>query len=321
MPIVILVAAGMTAAIWWQGTRKYDFLVVPTEAELAAVKKEAAEAYKPETPADTPEPPKTDKSDVATEPAPEPPKEPVLELGNLETSPGLQAYAIESTQGTDHLIKVATELEVRGAFQRALLAWERVIDLGKPEPEAYAAALASVKRLRPTLPAWNIDPEGAVPMVLHAASGPDTSAQLKPVLEAIARDLSVASAGIVNVTPEISVGKKLPNATAPAPIALWISGAAKGAPSSDVISFTVGKPEALRTQVLSSVYGLFTGQLKRSTAYGPLPALSTDEDPLTALTYRVTRLCWRELAAGLNLAPTPPPAPAPAAPKPRRNSR
>jgi hypothetical protein len=39
---------------------------------------------------------------------------------------------------------------------------------------AQLNAVAAVKRLRPTLPSWNIDPEGSIPLVLHAGTGPAT---------------------------------------------------------------------------------------------------------------------------------------------------
>jgi hypothetical protein len=248
---------------------------------------------------------------------PEPPKEPEINLGSLETAPGLEAYAVDSQQGADHLVKLATALEAKGSFQRALLAWERVIDLGKADAETQLNAVAAVKRLRPTLPSWNIDPEGAISLVLHAGTGPATAPTLKPLLEEAARLLGDASDGVVIVTPELAIGKKAVDASGPAPIAVWLSGSAKDAPSSEVLSFTVSDPPTLRDQLLRTLYKLVSGQLSGKTAYTPPLTLQSTDDPAEGLTNRVTRLCWREMATALNLAP-PKPTPAPARPAPSR---
>jgi len=314
--IVVPLVAAVVALIWWQGTLGYDFVSPPSEQKLAKARAEAARDYSGNAPTDAPRRVAVNGQAEPDEAAQEAPKEPEIELGDLETSPGLESYAVETTKGSDHLVKLATALEAKGAFQRAMLAWERVIDHGQIDPENYSQALAAVKRLRPTLPSWNIDPEGALPIVIHAGTGPATATALKPFLEEAAKDIGTASEGILAATVDIAVGKKIPDGSGPAPVALWLSGAAKDAPASEAISFTVENPANLRAQVLTTVYGLVGGQLKKKTAYAPLGELPSGENPADALNYRVTRLCWRELGAGLNLAP--PPAPAPAAPE-RRN--
>ncbi|QUE49563.1 hypothetical protein KBB96_11830 [Luteolibacter ambystomatis] len=310
--IVLPLVAAVVALIWWQGTLGYDFVSPPPEQKLAQARAEAARDFSGNAPADAPRRPAVNGQAEPVEPAPDTPQEPEIDLGNLETSPGLQSYAVETPKGSDHLVKLATALEAKGAFQRALLAWERVIDHAQPQPDpdSIAQALASVKRLRPTLPAWNIDPEDSIPIVIHAGTGQATATALKPILDDVAREIAVASKGILTVTVDIAVGKKMPNPTGPAPVALWISGAAKDAPATEALSFTVENPAHLRSQVFATVYGLVGGQLKRKTAYAPLSELPSGEDPVESLNCRITRLCWRELGAGLNLAPPPPPAPA-----------
>ena len=253
-------------------------------------------------------------------PEPDASTEPEIKLGSLDTAPGLEAYAVDSQQGADHLVKLATALEAKGAFQRALLAWERVIDLGKADAATRQAAVSAVKRLRPTLPTWNIDPEGAVPLVLHAGTGPATAPGLKPLLEEAARLLGQASDGVIAVTPDLAIGKKAVDATGPAPVAIWLSGPASDALSSEVFSFTVSDPATLRDQLLRTLYTLVSSQLSSKTAYTPSLPLDPADEPVEALTTRITRLCWREMATGLNLPP-PKPKPVPDSPPtgPRRN--
>lgn len=327
--IVLPLVAAIVALIWWQGTLGYDFVSPPSEQKLAEARAEAARDFSGNAPTDAPKRASLNGEAQPSDSEAEAPKEPEIDLGNLETSPGLETYAVETPKGSDHLVKLAAALEAKGAFQRALLAWERVLDHAQPQPDpdSYAQALASVKRLRPTLPAWNIDPEGAIPIVIHAGTGEATATALKPVLDDAAREIVSASKGILAVTVDIAVGKKMPNPTGPAPVALWISGAAKDSPATEALSFTVENPANLRAQVLTTVYGLVGGQLKRKTAYAPLPELPSGEDPAESLNCRITRLCWRELGAGLNLAPSPPPAPATSerrseepAPRPNRGS-
>ena len=79
-----------------------------------------------------------------------------------------------------------------GEFQRALLAWERVIDLTKPDETQAAAAISAIKRLRPTLPNWNTSPESAIAIELHAGTGKTMAKTLTPVLESVARDVEAA---------------------------------------------------------------------------------------------------------------------------------
>lgn len=319
--IVLLLIIGVVSSTWWWGTRDYDFVTPPSAEKLALARIQASKIGSVSSPNDLPVPPGPQDGQPPKPPEAEPPKEPEINLGSLETAPGLEAYAVDSQQGAAHLVKLANALEAKGSFQRALLAWERVIDLGKADAETQLTAVAAVKRLRPTLPSWNIDPEGAIPLVLHAGTGPATAPILTPLLEEAARLLGDASDGVVAVTPEIAVGKKAVDASGPAPVAVWLSGPAKDAPSSDVLSFTVSDPAILRDQLLRTLYKLVSGQLSGKTAYTPPLTLQSTDEPVEALTDRVTRLCWREMAAALNLAPVKPAPATNPAPPPSARSR
>lgn len=319
LPIVFLLSIGVVSATWWSGTKDHDFLTAPGVEKLAMARQRAAKiGGMAPLPKEFPLLTNSRGSTVPEPIAPEPPKEPEFNLGSLETVPGLEAYAVDSQQGADHLIRLATALETKGSFQRALLAWERIVDLGKADAGTQLKAIESIKRLRPTLPSWNIDPEGAIPLILHAGTGPAAAPALKPLLGEVANLIGEASDGVVVVTAEIAVGKKAVEASGPAPVAVWFSGPAKDSPSSEVLSFTLSEPAGLRDQVLRTVYKLVSAQLNARTAYSAPLILQSTEDPLDALTHRVTRLCWREMAAALNL---PPRQPAPAVPvegEPRR---
>jgi len=299
--VVILLVVAVVGGVWWTYTRHMDFVTPPSPGELAAIRikvesslprTEVAEDAISAPPPKAPEPP----------PPAEPPK-PEMDLGDLTTPPTLQSYAELSPQGAGYMIELATALEKRGEFQRALLAWERVIDLTKPDDSQAAIAISSIKRLRPTLPDWTAKPEEAVQIVLHAGTGKTLAKNLAPVLEGVARDVEAASSGTVKIKAVVTPGKTNTPSKGPAPVALWLAGPEKQSPSTEVLSFTVESPEKLRGEVMKTVFLLVRSHLSRLTAYMPPADLAAGEDPQNAINFRVTRLCWSEFAAALNLPP------------------
>ncbi len=299
IPIVILLVLAVVGGIWWNNTRRMDFMTPPSAAELVEIRQKI-ESSLPQ--ADQPEnaisAPPVEKAPEPPPPPVEPPK-PKIDLGDLTTPPTLHNYGEITPLGSTHLIELAAALEEKGESQRALLAWERVIDLTKPDATQAATAIAAIKRLRPTLPDWNTKPEAAITIELHAGTGRTMAKTLTPILENIARDLETASAGIVKVKTKVTAGKNTP-AKKPVPIALWLSGPGKKPASTEVLSFTLESPDTLRQEVMKTVFLLVRSHLGRATAYTPPAALTAGEDPQSALNFRITRLCWSEFAAALN---------------------
>lgn len=299
IPVVILLVLAVVGGIWWSNTRRIDFMTPPSAAELVEIRQKI-ESSLPQV--DQPEnaisAPPVEKAPEPPPPPVEPPK-PKIDLGDITTPPVLHNYGEITPLGSAHLIELAAALEEKGEFQRALLAWERVIDLTKPDATQAATAISAIKRLRPTLPDWNTKPETAIALELHAGTGKTMAKTLTPILEGIARDLETASAGIVKVKAMVTAGKNTP-AKSPIPVALWLSGPGKKPVSTEVLSFTLENPDALRQEVLKTVFLLVRSHLSRSTAYTPPAALAAGEDPQSALHFRITRLCWSEFAAALN---------------------
>jgi hypothetical protein len=311
-PIVVLLCVVIPGGIWWYGARGKDFVTPPTEQRLAERRQELGEMPPPVAPQPIEKP--------AAPEVPPPPPEPPIEAGDVATAPALNAYAAEAkTKGADHLLKLAAKLEEHGATARALLACERVLDLAKGDPVQSAAALKAIKRLRPNVPPWNVDPEGTQPLVLHLGASPAMAAKLKPALESVPRMIERASSGIVAVTTELAVGKKPAGGAEATPVALWLTGGAAGTPSTEVASFTVVSPEALEKEMLSAVFELVRARVSRSAAFGAPLAIGVDESPADALATHLTRLVWQEFAKGMNTVPpalaTAPPA-TPAKPDP-----
>lgn len=309
IPVVILLVLTVVGGVWWKNTRHMDFLTPPSQAKLEEIRIKVESSL-----------PRADQVDDAIsvpvivkepEPPPPPPEEPKLavDLGDLNASPILQLYGDRSPQGSAHLIELAVALEEASEPRRALLAWERVLDLTKPDEAQAATAISSIKRLRPTLPDWNSKPETTIAITLHANTGKKLAKALTPVLEAAARDLEKASSGIIKVKPVVTVGKTNSSGKSPAPVALWLAGPDKKTSTTEVVTFKVDSPDQLRHEVLKTVFLLIQSHLGRATAYTPPTALVDAEDPLIALNFRVTRLCWSEFAAAMNQPQKKPPNP------------
>lgn len=301
IPVVILLVLTTVGGIWWKNTRHMDFVTPPSASRLEQVRLQVESLMPPEEKAENQPPPPPPVQEPPPPPV-EPPK-PVVDVGDLTTPLTLQSYGEISTQGSDHLIEVAKALEERGEFPRALLAWERVVDLGKADETQAATAIASIKRLRPTLPDWNAKPEAKITIILNAGTGKKLAKTLTPILEGVAHDLEAASSGILKVKSTVTAGKTNTPSKSGTPVALSLSGSVKKPSSTETLSFTADSPDSLRAEILKTTFLLIRSQLTRSTAYTPPAALAEKEDPQSALNFRITRLCWSEFATGLNLPP------------------
>ena len=297
IPVVILLVLLVVSGVWWGSTWEKAFMTPPSEKRLEEIRTKTAAAF-----------PRADGlenaiSPLSPVPATLPVEEPAFDLGDLTPPPSLAAYRDLAPKGTDHLVELANRLEQAGQFQRALLAWERVIDSSKPDESQATAAIAAIKRLRPTLPDWNPDPAMATVVTLHAGTGRTLAKKLVPALEVIALELGQASAGIVKVKTNVKAGKTDVSSNGPTPVALWLAGSDKGATTTEVRSFTVNSPESLQPEILKTVFILVRSHIARSANFEPPADLGKDENPQDALNFRVTRLAWSEFAAALNKPP------------------
>ena len=279
-----------------------DFVTPPSAEKLGQIRLSAKFLLPAEEKPENLPPPSPPLPPVVAE-LPLPPVEepkPAVNLGDLTTPPTLQSYGELASEGPERLTELAMALEAHGEFSRALLAWERVVDLTKPNETQAAAAVSSIKRLRPTLPDWNGQPDAAISIVLSAGTGKKLAKTLSPILEGVARDLEAASSGILKVKATVTTGRTN-TVKGPVPVALSLAGTGKKPSATGTLSFTADSPDGLRAEILKTVFQLIRGQLSRTTAYTPPAALGEKEDPQSALNFRVTRLCWSEFAAGLNL--------------------
>jgi hypothetical protein len=300
VPLVLLLCLSVIGGVWWMNTKGMDFMTPPTPSQVAEIQEKAESSNAQPERMNEPVKPPTLRQGLPEAAAPDVvPQPPVIELGDLDSPPTLEAYSDRALDGHAKLTELAAVLEKEGEFQRALLAWERSLDMTKPDTAQSAAAISAIRRLRPTLPDWNTDPAAAIHIVLHAGTGPSLAAGLKPVLEEAARELTLASGGTLRVTADLAVGKR--NAPkGPIPAALWLSGPTKESASTDVRSFTVEPEDDLTKDVYQTVFQLVSSHLKRTGRLTPPVEPAGEGTHLEALQSHITRLSWREFGKSLN---------------------
>ncbi len=300
IPFLVAIPACLLTifVIWWVGTRDMDFLAPPSEARLQEIRSEALAAL----------PVSTMQDDAISVRVPLPQPDPTLpepaelivpvDFGDLTSPPVLDTYSDRAPDGAAKLLALAAALENRGAFQRALLAYERVLDLSQSNPEQIQTATSAIELLKPTLPLWNTDPTTALPITIHVGTGEKFSEILPAILDKISVDLGNASSGLLKFSHKLNIGRSIQTEDAPTPVAAWITGGGEDAPSTDVLSFTTNDPDALRNDLLKTVFNLVRSHLSKSTAYTPAPEVMGE--PLTALETNITRLLWQEFGVLLN---------------------
>jgi len=295
--LAIPISLVTVALIWWGCTRKMDFLTPPSEARLGQIRAEALASLhvsRIEDDAISVKVPVTDRDPTLTDPIH---LEPV-DLGDIKSPPVLDTYSDRAPEGAAKLIALGRALEGEGAFQRALLAYERVLDLSQPDPEQIQSALAAIRLLRPTLPRWNNDKAAALPVVIHVGTGEKFADILPEILGQITADLNSASSGLNDFSFKLHIGRSIRTTDAPTPVALWITGTGEKAPSTDVLSFTTDDPEILNADLLKIIFNLIRAHLSKSASYNPAPEAM--DDPMAALGSNITRLLWKEFGTILN---------------------
>jgi len=223
-----------------------------------------------------------------------------IDPGELKRPPNLQEYAELAPQGAARLLALADLLESRGALQRALLAWERVLDLSPATADQARTAIAAIKRVRPTLPAWNQDRAAAITITLRATTSKKSATTLTPALAQTARDLERAAAGILKVTTIVTTTSGNLTTSKAAPVTLWLKGPNKSSSATTTLSFTPGSTKSLPDDLLKKVFVLVCGQLRHDPSLTSPVVMSAGENPLDALSCHITRLCWQRLGTDLN---------------------
>lgn len=295
IPIVILLSAVTIGVPWYIGTRHMDFMTPPGEEVLAQVRTETAMSVTKKSRLFSIEEERNVKSVVESPIR----AAPVIDPGEPDAPAPLSGYGEHAREGAAAFITLAVHLEEQRGNIRALLAWERVLDVCQADQSQRDAALAGIKRLRPVVPIWNVDPQAAIPVVLEASVPTNVQADaLEEVLTKCANELGRHSSGLIRFEPRVERPER--KGTPVPVISLQMTADGSGAASTGQLDFPLPtEPELLRKELLSGAYKLVASQLAATTDFNPPDPLSADENPTPALETKITRLCWSEFGKSL----------------------
>jgi hypothetical protein len=305
VPIYIVIVACLLTfvVVWLIGTNDKDFTTPPTPKDLVAISEEWEKSrpnIAPPKPINANLLANTDVTTPRSPTGPVQPKPEMLPTGNLQHSPSLSEYGTHGDHGGEAMVQLATNLETKGELQRALLAWERVIDTADPSDDERKLAVTAIKRLKTTLPPWNPDPIGDIELTLHAGATLRDKEALQEALSMAAGVISEASGNVIMVKTKASIGKSRGIKTPRIPIAIWFSrpGTTSSSPRAETppISFMAdpNQKDMLASQIEAGVYALLRAHMAAETSFSPLPEYPSGVRPDDLLKQHITRLMWRE---------------------------
>lgn len=313
--ITAILSVATIALVWWSGVKNKDFLKPPSAQVIAAARQTTLASLSAPQGIESDQPAKAIlvKPTKLTLPNPEletvvkEEKETQVDLGDLATVPGLDQYADLSEKGPEAMISLATQLETIGELQRALLAWERVLDIVSADADQRAMASKALVRLTPQLPPWNIDPSATQVIVFQAGCDRDTATALEPFMKEVADMISASTSGILQVQAKVHAGPRPTKDGPKLPIALWFGGQEEKSQQSKTI--TIGSdyadPQQMRQALISSAYKLIRDEIGSQTAFQAPIELKSDQDASALFSTAVTRLLWQEFGGRLNVIPAP----------------
>lgn len=220
-----------------------------------------------------------------------------LDLGDLKTSPGLAAYrGFAQENEPDRLFDLSSSLRARGQFQRALLAFERVIDSSNASPAILKEAAQGIRTLAPTLPNWSIDPTNEFSLTLQLGTSQPASPELKGALLEVATTIRKSSSDQIEITPKITT-RKSPGEIPDQPITIWLSSTEEKAKQTPITNLRISSGlEEATDEISFAIFQTVRAELT-SLSYPPAPTLQISGKDL--LSNYITRLMWRDFARNL----------------------
>ena len=299
---VVLTVIGTMLLTWHLRTKEMDFLTPSGESlppqedyeefinTLADIQPEIKD--QPDVNGKIEQPENPDLVDRST-----PPEISEDDLGDLAASPGLTTYRTFARENSpDHLFELSSILRARGEFQRALLAFERVIDTCDPGPEALSEAAGGIAALTSNLPRWNIDPTAQTPLNLHLSTASKASDALKKAILKVALTIHESSGDQLEIIPMITSRGKKETSENPS-IALWLATTEDKPSSSPVITIRLSPGETDHfPEIALAVFNAIRSHLTQQGYPKPSESKASGQE---LLSQQMTRLMWQDFAQSL----------------------
>ena len=294
LPLIALTVG----VIWWQGTRQKEFLLAPDEPTLAKIRQETKDELKANVLIAPEEPARAIRVKPKKLVVPDADKDAQAllkpdDFGDPTVSPGLDCYLVLASRGATVMSNLAMQLEARGQTQRALLAWERVIDSTDADTSQQEVARKAIQRLRAETPLWNVDPSASTIIQLHVSCDRERGKTLESTLLEIIALWNQACSGLVELQLKTHSGPKAASGSPPQPVALWFTGVTTDAmaPKTLSVPLTNAPVEQQKQLLLTASYKLLKEGLKGRKDLRPL-ADPQGHDPAFLLGTAVTRRAW-----------------------------
>lgn len=311
---VFLLSIALVSTLAWWNVRRYDFLQPPSQEQLQQIRTRTEIDLRqnfipaPEDKVILSNKTQLDLPLADTQIATQQIKINPSDLGDFAVLPALDAYSwIAETEGSK-MVVMATELESMGQYQRALLAWERVIDHCEVNQDQGELALRSIIRLKASLPQWNVDPLGALPLNLEIAANKNLITSLKEYHIKLLDLLKQASSGLIipNIEWVVTPLPEIVNASAPnASVALTLTGQQTKLMRSKtlIVSLTADNQNSAEKILLDAVYKLLRDMIRsKADLKAPFAPTATFGSEVL-ISQAITRWSWQELARTMNTKP------------------
>ncbi|MFY7817647.1 MAG: hypothetical protein ACOVRB_04700 [Akkermansiaceae bacterium] len=292
---LILLTVGL---VWWQGSQDREFVTPPSDDAIAQIKEQTKNEIHV---VDSILPPEPDRA-IRVKPkklvVPEAEKDAIAllkpeEIGHPSITPGIDCYRTLAGRGAVLLSDLANQLESRGETQRALLAWERIIDSSAADSSQLDTARKAVQRLRTQVTPWNVDPTSSVSVVLHANCDRERGKSIESILREVVTLFNQAGSGLFELKLKVQTISKPAKGAPPLPVALWFSSATSATSGSKAVSIPLAtdSPEEQKKQLLVATCKLLREGARGIPGLKPL-AEPSSQDPLDFLETAVTRRTW-----------------------------
>ncbi len=322
LPIAIPLCILVVVATWMFRAKAYNAsLEPPTDQELADAKNSYANKEGPiqeVQPAHRPA--ILVKPKIKQEVVEQIEKPTVLEeMAFVQIAPALDEYRAAGNKGPDYLNLLASQLTEASYGERALLAYERILDSSVVDAIKQDAAISKIQSIRTYIPNWVVDPSESTELTLNIEVTKDKTKATEAAMKQITEVMNQASSGLLSISTKLHT-KKTTTDEAAATLGIWLSHSKDLKKPAQVFSAKFDS-ENTNVSLKRITYSMLRHHFSNKTTFQPLPELQENADPQLLISCGITRLLWSELPKTLAVSEAPPAATTATTVKPKRPRR